>query len=248
MSQGQSSRARPWTSDWARKHYYSLSRSEASSDDRIFEQIFQQVFADRRQVGAIQPDALAHEGLDPAGLVDQFEHRLELHRRQRHLGKHHVALEEVGDDSLAADAQQLEQHRRAHTRAVASCRAMKQQWVDVALGQDIEERAPVCAEVVKDRVMLAAGNQANRLALAKPSIADRDMLPSHLAQHVGVRRAEDRNLGAALERDDGAKPGRPYRTFLGNLGQMRRAEDHVAPDALALAVGWPPRSRKLRPP
>ena len=85
--------------------------------------------------------------------------------------------------------------------------------------------------------MLAAGNQANRLALAKPSVADRDMLPSHLAQHVGVRRAEDRNLGAALQRDHGPKTRRPYRTLLGNFGQVRGAEDQVVADALALGGG-----------
>src|SRR6185437_1059400 len=83
--------------------------------------------------------------------------------------------------------------------------------------------------------MLAAGDQAYRLALAKPSIADWDVLPSHLAQHVGVRRTEDRNLRTALKRDHGAEPRRPDRAFLGHFGQMRRAKNHVAARAFTCA-------------
>src|SRR6476661_3072876 len=93
--------------------------------------------------------------------------------------------------------------------------------------------------------MLAAGNQTNRLALAKPSVADRDMLPSHLAQHVGVRRAEDRNLSAALQRDHRPKTCRPYRTLLGNFGQVRGAEDQVVAYALAFGGGMAAKVAKV---
>ena len=102
---------------------YSFSRSAESADSVESSSRSSRITC---QIGAIQPNALDHEGLDTAGFVDQLEHGLKLRSRQRHLGKHHVALEEVGDDPLAADTQQFEQHRRADAGAVASRRAMEE--------------------------------------------------------------------------------------------------------------------------
>ncbi len=111
----------------------------------------------------VEADHLAHEAFDAAVLVDQFEHRIELLGGERHLGKDEVALEKVGDDSIALDAEHREQHRRADSGAVAAGRAMEEQGIDVALGEQLEEAAPVVAEMHDEREMLAARFGATRV-------------------------------------------------------------------------------------
>src|SRR5581483_12219684 len=144
--------------------------------------VFEQVGANRFEVEAVEPDSLAHERFDSARLVDQLEDRVELRGRKRNFRKHQVAFEKVGNDPSARYAQQLEQHRRPHPSAVAAGRAVEEQGVNIALGEDFKKGAPVVAELVNDRVMLAAGDQAYRLALLEPAVADRDMLPPNRAQ------------------------------------------------------------------
>src|SRR5581483_10439699 len=143
-------------------------------------------------------------------------------------------FEKVGNDPSARYAQQLEQHRRPHPSAVAAGRAVEEQGVNIALGEDFKKGAPVVAELVNDRVMLAAGDQAYRLALLEPAVADRDMLPPNRAQKVGVRRPKDRDLGGALQGDERAQARGFDRGFVRQFGKMRRAIDPRAPHAAAV--------------
>src|SRR5208282_6110650 len=121
------------------------------------------------------------------------ENRLELPLAQWHLGEGGITFQKIGDDQFAADPQKLQQHHRPNPGAVASGRAVKHQRIHLALGQQLEERLPAVAEFGDDDEMLMARWRFDLVKpiVAKPSIANRDMLPSYAGfQELRARRAE----------------------------------------------------------
>lgn len=207
--------------------------------ERAARSIFQQIFLNDSEFGGREADYLAHETFDTAVLVDEFEDRIELRGCERNLGEDQVAFEKVGDDSIAIDPEHRQQHRGADAGAVAAGGTMEEQGVNVALGEQFEEAAPVAPKVHHERQMIAAGLSGDfRVALVvEPFVAHRDMFPSHAAARSGLRRTQVLHFGAALESDEGAELEPADGTFRWDFGEMRRAEYPAGADATAIGGG-----------
>src|SRR5579871_5778505 len=148
----------------------------------------------------VEADHITHEGANATRFVNRLEYRHQLLRLERRGGKDLVAFEKVFDDAIAIDSEQIEEHRRADTGAVAARRTMKEQRINVGLSEQSIKSLPVGHQRHHQKQMLftfLAGEEI-LVALFEPHIAHRDVLPSHILEQGIVRASEMRHLDAAL--------------------------------------------------
>ena len=114
---------------------------------------------------------------------------------------------------------------------------MEEQGIDFALGENPEEGPPRFAELAYQRQMLLSRRvaQRHRIVGVEPSIADRDVLPSHRFEDRLERAPEMRHLDPALERHQRAQMERAERAFGRQVGKVRRSVNHLAPHAPVVA-------------